>query len=87
MYSYKTKNNQENKSKYKYTFNSQLYELEIDKNRSASFDEKVGVTRADPNIGLTFPDKIKSNSSFTLEKINKKDVEPVRNISLTTKKK
>lgn len=52
------------KSKYKYGFNSQIYDL----NTSASFDDKLGVTRV-KEPSFTFPEKIKSNASFSVEKL------------------
>ena len=87
MYSFKVRKNPEKKSKYKYSFNSQIYDIEVDKDRSASFDSKIGATRADPKIALTFPEKIKTNNSFSLEKINRKDSDEIKNVFLTSKKK
>lgn len=66
MYSYKVKRSPENKHKYKYMFNSKSYDIDLNNNNPTSFDSKIGATRADPNNSLTFPDKIKSNNSFTL---------------------
>ena len=50
--------------KYKYTFNSKQYDL----NMSSSLDNKIGVTRMKNSaIGATItPEKIKSNASFSL---------------------
>lgn len=67
-------------------FNSKSYDIDVNTN-NPSFDSKIGATRADPSNSFTFPDKIKSNASFTLERINKKDIDLERNVVSTTKKK
>ena len=77
MYSYKIKKNPDTKNKYKYLFNSKSYDVDVNSNngqKNLSFDERIGATRANPDVSVTFPDKIKSNGSFTLERITKKDV-------------
>ena len=55
MYSYKVKKMPETKQKYKYNFNSKIYDLDFKNDRRSSFDSKIGATRADPNGLLTFP--------------------------------
>ena len=61
--------------KYKYSFNSQTYNLEM----SPSIDHKIGVTRINPET-YTMSDKVKSNISLTLDKIvNRKHLDPRRN--------
>lgn len=70
----KVRRTPENKSKYKYAFNSKLYEVDVGKQKSVSFDDKVGATRLE-QVSFTFPDKTNSNKSFTLEKLNNRIVE------------
>lgn len=53
--------------KYKYTYNSKLYDLTAG---SSSLDSKIGSTRAKEPISTTLPDKIKSTSNFSLEQVN-----------------
>ena len=55
MYSYKVKRTPDAKQKYKYNFNSKIYDLNFPNDRSSSFDSKIGATRADPNGLVTFP--------------------------------
>lgn len=50
--------------KYKYSFNDRTYDLSV----SASLDNKLGITRVQES-SLILPDKIKSNSNFTLERL------------------
>lgn len=71
--------------KYKYTFNSKLYDLHV----SASLDKKIGATRMkNQNIdSAILPEKIKSNASFSLEKLgNYSQVELGRSAMSTSKK-
>lgn len=61
------KNKKIREPKYKYSFNSKLYDVEV----NSSFEEKVGATRANPEMAVSFSEKTKANSSLTLEKIKK----------------
>lgn len=50
--------------KYKYSFNDKTFDLSL----STSLDSKIGATRAKPPP-LVLQDRIKSSSSFTLDKL------------------
>ena len=59
--------------KYKYSFNDKTFDLSL----STSLDSKIGATRAKPPPPIAFEDRIKSSSSFTLDKlISKPKLEP-----------
>lgn len=55
-------------SKYKYSYNSRLYDLTLS---NSSLESKIGATRAKEPGSSTMPEKIKSNASFSLERITK----------------
>jgi hypothetical protein len=58
--------------KYKYSFNDKTFDLSL----STSLDSKIGATRAKP-LPIVLQDKIKSSSSFTLDKlISKQNIPP-----------
>lgn len=57
------------KSKYKYGYNSQIYDISpIASENSVSFDQKLGVTRV-KQPSFTFPEKIKSKPNFSVDKV------------------
>ena len=56
-----------NPSNYKYQFNSKQYDLDLS---NRSFDSQIGATRAKEPVTTTLPEKIKSNGSFSLERVN-----------------
>lgn len=56
------KDRKKRQQKYKYSFNSKLYDV----NMNTSFDEKIGVSRFNPQSSLiVLQKKSKSNSSLT----------------------
>ena len=76
------KNKKLREPKYKYSFNSKLYDVEV----NSSLDEKIGATRANPEITLSFSEKTKANSSLTLEKVKKNRLDFRKN-SVSSEKK
>lgn len=52
--------------KSKWNFNSKVYDA-LD---NSSFEGKIGVTRVKEIGAVTFPEKIKSNASFSAERAN-----------------
>lgn len=52
--------------KSKWNFNSKVYDV----NDNSSFEGKIGVTRVNEIGAVTFPEKIKTNASFSAERAN-----------------
>lgn len=70
--------------KYKYSFNSKLYDLTLS---NSSLNSKIGATRAkDPTI-VTLPEKIKSNASFSFDRTTNKSLANLDRLSISTSKK
>ena len=68
--------------KYKYSFNQKIHDLNISSPLdSKSLFSKMGRHQMTPNSSNTLPDKIKSGSNLSLEKINSSMLEYNESIS------
>ena len=73
-------------AKSKYSFNSRAHDLNLYNQSNVSLESKIGATRAIEPGSTTLPEKIKTNGSFSLEKINNYSSVVLERGSATTKK-